>query len=91
MKKLVPYCIASGVNLVLAIALSLLFNFSLSNTWQGLVAVLLIFGPLCILGWKQANEHKGKYPFISALGKWCLILFTCGYLLVVLLYLARVI
>lgn len=91
MKKFVPYCIASGVNLVLAIALSLLFNFSLSNTWQGLVSVLLVFGPFWIYGWKQADEHKDKYPFFSALGKWCLILFACGYLLVVLLYLARVI
>lgn len=86
MKKIVPYCVVSFIFLLLSIALSMLFQFSLTNTWQALVSLLLIVSPLWVFGWKQTCEHKDKHPFLCFGGKYCLILFAVGYLVTVIIY-----
>ena len=91
MKKMAPYCIASLIFLVIAIILSLVFRFSLSNTWQGLVSLPFIFGPLWIWGWKQTCVHKTKHAILSFFGKYCLILFAVGYVATAIIYLAGLI
>lgn len=86
MKKVLPYALFSFVSLILSIVLSILLEFSLSNTWQASVALLLIFGPLWIFGWKTCTEIKGDHP-LSSLGlRFCLILTLIGYFISVLAF-----
>ena len=84
MKKFVPYGIASLVFLVLSIVLSAIFHFSLSNTWQAMVALLFIFGPMWILGWKQTSRQNCKCSPLRILGRFGLILLAVSYLLSVI-------
>lgn len=86
MKRIAPYFLLSFIFLVLSILLSLLFKFSLTNTWQALVSLLLIFSPLWILGWKQTYEYKVKHPLFCFWGKYCLILCAVGYLATVIIF-----
>ena len=72
--------------LVLSILLSALLDFSLTNTWQALVALPLIFGPLWIYGWKNTSGNKVKHPPLYYFGRFCLILFVGGYLLTVIAF-----
>lgn len=85
--KVAPYCILSVIFLAVSIALSLLFDFSLTNTWQAFVALVFVFGPLWICGWKQTKKHKGKHPFGCFCGRFCLVLIALGYLLTVIAFL----
>ena len=86
--KIAPYCVLSVIFLAISIVLSWLFGFSLSNSWQALVVLLFVFGPLWICGWKQTQKHKGKHPFGSLFGRFCLVLTALGYLIIVIAFTA---
>ena len=81
MKKFLCYGIPSLVFLIITIMLSELFDISLQNTWQAMVALVFIFAPLWIYGWKQTSVHKKNHPFISFIGRWCLVMFVIGYII----------
>lgn len=87
MKKNLPYFLFSAIALVISIILSYVFDFSLSNTWQACVALLLVFGPLWICGWKQACAQKHKHPVICFLARFYLILMLVGYLIATYIFL----
>ena len=86
MNKILPYAIFSFASLMLLIILSTLLGFSLSNTWQAGVALLLVFGPYWIFGWKASTETKYDHPVISLWLRFCLILLLIGYLISVLAF-----
>ena len=88
MKKFRLYGAVSLSFLLLSILLSNLLDFSLTNTWQGLVALLLIFGPLWICSWKGISVYKGNLSVLCFLGKFCLVLLVGGYLLTIIAFLA---
>ena len=88
MKKFLPYGIFSLIALVISIILSELLDFSLSNTWQALLALVFVFGALWVYGWKQTSVHKRNHPFISFIGRWCLIMLVIGYIISALLILS---
>lgn len=86
MKKFFPYCILSLIFLAISIILSVIFDFSLSNTWQALVALPFIFGPIWILGWKQVAIHKTKHPLLCVFGRFCLVVSAIGYMITVVFF-----
>ncbi|MBE6920334.1 MAG: hypothetical protein E7468_02070 [Ruminococcaceae bacterium] len=87
MKKYLPYFLFSAIALIISLVLSFLFDFSLSNTWQACVALLLVFGPLWICGWKEVCVQKHKHPVICFLARFYLILVLVGYLISTLVFL----
>lgn len=87
MKKFIFYCMLSVVATIVSICLSAVFEFSLSNTWQAFVAMLFIFGPLWVFGWKKIDAIKNKKPLGYIFGRFCLINFISGYVLSVILFL----
>ena len=64
MKKLLPYAIFSAVSLIVVSVLSIVFSFSLTNTWQGMVSLIPIMGPFYVLVWKLTKEYKKREPLI---------------------------
>ena len=85
MKKFKFYGLFSAIALVASICLSVLFKFSLSNTWQAMVALLFIFGPLWIYGWNKTGTLKTKQPFLFIFCRFCLINVVIGWVLSVIL------
>ena len=88
MKKILPYCILSIVAIIVSICFSAIFGFSLSNTWQGLVAVLFIFAPLWVFAWKKVGVLKNKHLLAFVFGRFCMINLVVGYVLSVVLLLS---
>jgi hypothetical protein len=84
--KFKPYGFFSLIATIVCIGLSAIMKFSLSNTWQGLVALPIIFGPLWVYGWKATTSIKHKYPFLSVFCRFCLINLAIGYVLGVALF-----
>ena len=84
--KIRPYVIFSLVSLFIAIVLSNILNFSLTNSWQASIVLLFVFGPLWLFGWKKIDTIHKK-PVIFSCLKFCLVLVLLGYLLGVLLFL----
>ena len=91
MRRIIPYCVLSIIAAVVAIGLSIILDFSLSNTWQASVAMLFIFGPLWIYGWRETTTIKNKHPLIFVFGRFCLINLVIGYLLSVVLFFTGII
>lgn len=87
MKKFKPYGVSSTTGLVLSLVLSRIFGFSLQNTWQAFVALLVIFGPLWVYGWKASIALKRKHHFTFLLIRLVLFMLASEYLLIVVLYL----
>lgn len=81
MKNLWPYFLFSFVSCVIAVLLSIIFHFSLSNTWQAGVALIFIFGPYLIYGWKRSAEYYEKYPFACLLVRTIISLFIMAYII----------
>lgn len=88
MKKFISYCTLSIVATIVSICLSIFFDFSLSNTWQAFVAMLFIFGPLWVFGWKKTETIKNKHPLAFIFGRFCLVNLIIGYVLSVILFLS---
>ena len=91
MKRIIPYCVSSIIATVVAVSLSIMLGFSLSNTWQASVAMLFIFGPLWVCGWRETTAIKNKHPLVFVLGRFCLINLVIGYILSVVLFFAGMI
>jgi len=89
--KFTSYCMLSLVAAIVSICFSAIFNFSLSNTWQAFIAMLFIFGPLWVFGWKKTGALKNKYPLAFIFGRFCLINLIIGYVLSLVLFLSGVI
>ena len=87
MNKFLPCFILSTVALVLAITLSFIFAFPLSNSWQAGIALFFVFGPYWIYAWRKARSCKDKHPFLCGLARFYLILMLVGYLITVLSFL----
>ena len=81
MKKFLPYGIFSAIAMVVSVVLSVLFDVSLSNTWQGMLAVLLGFGPLWVCGWKETTVIKSIHPGLFVFCRFCFINLALGYIL----------
>ena len=78
MKSFRPYLIFSACATIGSIILSKLLNFSLTNTWQAGVALLLIFGPGLLYLWKISERKKHQRPLIALTIKICEIVFVLG-------------
>ena len=91
MKKVLPYAIFSFASLLLLIALSILLDFSLSNTWQAGIALLLVFGPYWVFGWKSSVALKCNHPLSSYCLRFFLILLLIGYVVSVFAFFAEII
>lgn len=50
--------------LIASITIAAIANFSLTNTWQGIVFIILFFTPLWILFWKLSTDLKKKSKMI---------------------------
>lgn len=87
MKKILPFFKFSTVSLVVALTLSYLFDFPLSNSWQAGVTLLFVFGPYWVYGWKQTAVYKGKHPFVCLISRFYLVLMVVGYLIAVIAFL----
>ena len=74
----------SAIVLVAAVALSVLFDFSLSNTWQGLVVLPVVFGPLWKYGWNYAKAQKFQKPGMILMLRFVLLLLLAGYVITVI-------
>lgn len=81
-----PYYIFSIVAYIVSVILSKIFKFSLHNTWQAFVVLVMVFGPLWVLGWKTSNKYKKKHSFICGIAKFYLVLILLGYLIFVGLF-----
>ena len=81
MKNFLPYFKFSTISLILSIILSLVFNFSLLNSWQAGVTLLFVVGPYWIYGWKQAVANKKRYPILCLIARFYLILWLVGSLI----------
>ena len=88
MPKFKFYGFLSLIATIVCVGLSALLKFSLSNTWQGIVALPIIFGPLWVYGWKATTFMKRKYPLLMVFCRFCLINLVIGYVLGVALSLA---
>ena len=91
MKKFMSFFMLSVIVTIASLILSAVFDFSLSNTWQAFVAMLFIFGPLWVFGWKKTGEFKNKYPLAVIFFRFCLINLIIGYVLSVILLLRETI
>jgi len=81
MNKFVKIIILSVTFFVIAVILSVIFKFSLSNTWQGGVAVLFIFGPFWVYTWGLSTRLK-HLPFVCNIIRFFLITAVVAYVLV---------
>ena len=79
MKRFLKCFIISTVALLLSLFLSLLLDFSLSNTWQGMVALIPIFAPFYWLAWKFSGEYKEKDILISIFIRFMIIVSVIVY------------
>lgn len=69
MKYVRPYFLFSLISCIVAILFSMVFRFSLTNTWQAGVAIVFIFGPFLVFGWKFSRGTRGRFscPLVSNL------------------------
>ena len=84
MKQVKPYIIFSMASLVLAILLSQIFQFPLSNSWQACVVLPFVFGPYWILGW---NRSRWANTLARIFVRFCLVNLVLGYLIAVAVFL----
>ena len=89
MKKFTFCCALSVVATIVSICLSAILGFSLSNTWQAFIAMMFIFGPLWIYGWKRCGVFKNRHPLAFIIGRFCLINLIIGYVLSIVIFLTR--
>ena len=78
MKKIMPYFIFSTAALAISFTLSYLLDFSLTNSWQGEIALAFFFGPYFLFAWKKARANKEKNPIFFWFLAYCLVLFIVG-------------
>lgn len=78
MKSFRPYLIFSVCATIGSIILSKLLNFSLTNTWQAGLALLLVFGPGLFYFWKVSSQMKHQRPFFAIAIKICEVVFLLG-------------
>ena len=81
MKQLRPYLLFSVVSFVIAVSLSVILQFSLTNTWQAAVALPFVFGPYVIYGWKMASKLNERQPTVCLVLRLVIFLFVFGYIL----------
>ena len=86
MKKLLPYALFSTISIILSVILSYVFDFSLSNSWQAGVVLLLVFGPYWRYCWKFSRQYKEKAPLLCLCLRGILIMLLFGYLSTVSLF-----
>lgn len=86
MKEFAKYSIFSLVSLVLSIIFSLVFDFSLSNSWQAGIVLPFVFGPYWLYGWKKSAKLKEKM-ILFFLARFYLILILLVYFIVFILFL----
>ena len=81
MKYVRPYFLFSLISCIVAILFSRVFRFSLTNTWQAGVAIVFIFGPFLVLGWKFSNKQKDKYPLLCNIIRLGIVLLVFSFIL----------
>lgn len=86
MKKFFPYFLFSSSSLFVAILLSRLLGFSLSNTWQAGVVLALVFGPYWLYSWNCSNKYKLVRSFTFVVWRFCLILLLTAYIIALLVF-----
>ena len=64
MKRFLPYMFLSVASMVVSVILSKVLSFSLANTWQGLLALVPIFGPYYVYAWKTSQRYERKSMLI---------------------------
>ena len=79
MKRFLPYMCLSIIAIFVSMALSKIFHFSLSNTWQGLLALTPILGPYYVYGWKMSQEIKNKSFFLFFYMRFFLVMTIIAY------------
>lgn len=87
MKQLKPYLMFSALSCAIAVFLSVIFHFSLSNTWQAGVAIAFIFGPYLLFGWKYSKQINEKNHLLYVIIRFGIIMFVFGYILSTILIL----
>ena len=85
MKEVRPYFIFSFVSLTIAVILSKLFHFSLTNTWQAVVSLFFVFGPFMVYGWQKASQIEDQTPFLGTIIRGVIVAFLLGCVLIVVL------
>ena len=80
MSKILKTSILSASFLVISVILSAIFDFSLSNTWQGGVAVVLVFAPFWVYAWGLSTKLK-HLPFLCYIIRFFLVAAVVGYAL----------
>lgn len=79
--------IFSLMSIIFSLVLADIFDFSLTNTWQGMLALCPIFGPIYIWGWRFTAIKKKKFYglilFIRFLMICALISYVICFLVVV--------
>jgi hypothetical protein len=88
MKKLRPYFLFSIISILSATLLSIIFRFSLTNTWQSGVTLVFTFGPYFIYAWKFSKTHNTKYPYLCSAIRFFVLLSGLGFLIASLMILA---
>lgn len=81
MKYILRYVAFSLISLLIAIVLSAIFQFSLTNTWQAAVAMIFVFGPYLVLGWRCSTKIYDEHFLLSFILRILIILIVLGYLL----------
>lgn len=80
MKPFKTYLLFSVSAIVISIILSVVFNFSLSNTWQAGIALIFIFAPMGVYLWQWSDRNKERFPFLCGFVKAFLCLAAAAYL-----------
>ena len=83
MKELRPYVLVSATFLLISLLLSVLFRFSLMNTWQAGISLILVFGPYLVYGWRKSTKLCDKSTLLCTTIRVIIIIFILGSLLVV--------
>lgn len=86
MKKIFPYFLFSSVSLFIAILLSKILGFSLSNTWQSGVILAFAFGPYWLYCWNISSHYKLVRSFVFVVWRFCLILLLTVYIIALLAF-----